>query len=242
VKNVRDAVTPKLRARVLALAAEGLSHRKISASLAADGVSLSHTSVGTVLRTAGDGDGPGVRTQAGAGALGAQGGYRTPRRGRPPSAPSGLAAGRAAAPAGDDDEEPDPFDQVLEADRAFVEGALAVPVQPMPPMPEDATPAVAQAWENLRDARTLLATMRPGLASGDVPMTQFKAALDSAIKAADALTSRMPPPAPDPAKDPVNVAAREMVHAHVLGVIEAVELRSGRWCPRCGMEREGVGR
>jgi hypothetical protein len=137
---------------------------------------------------------------------------------------------------------------VLEADRAFVEGALAVPVQPMPPMPEDATPAISQAWENLRDARTLLATMRPGLASGDVPMTQFKAALDSAIKAADALTSRLPPPVPDPAKDPVNVAAREMVHAHVLGVIEAVELRSGRLCARCagavggGLVEEGVGR
>jgi hypothetical protein len=228
VTNVRDAVTPKLRSRVLALAGEGLSHRGIAAALEAEGLKLSHTSVGTIIRTAGDGEGPGVRTQMG---------RRRRSPARPPSRPQ---AGPAVEP--DEDEEADPLDQVLEADRAFVEGALAVPVQPMPPMPEDATPAVAQAWENLRDARTLLATMRPGLASGDVPMTQFKAALDSAIKAADALTSRMPPPAPDPAKDPVNVAAREMVHAHVLGVIEAVELRSGRWCPRCGMEREGVGR
>lgn len=229
MSNVRDAVTPKLRARVLVLAAEGLSHRKISAALEADGVRLSHTSVGTVIRTAGDGDGPGVKT----------GGYRTPRKGRPPSQPSRV---ETSVYADDEEEEADPLDHVLEADRAFIEGALAVPVQPMPPMPEDATPAVAQAWENLRDARTLLATMRPGLASGDVPTTQFKAALDSALKAADALTSRLPPPVPDPAKDPVNIAAREMVHAHVLGVIEAVELRSGRWCPKCGMDREGVGR
>ena len=107
-------------------------------------------------------------------------------------------------------------------------GALAWELdRPIPEIPDDSAPHTVMLWRWLVDAVQMAQFLRPKVLAGDYPMTQFTGICNQAIKLVQELHELIPPPPPDPSKDPQNIAAREMIHAHVLSTIKAVEARHG---------------
>lgn len=104
---------------------------------------------------------------------------------------------------------------------------------PLPTLPPDAPIAAQVLWAELLELRAAARSMYPRVLVGEFPMTQWVAAKTHVLRLMRSLEEMLPPPKPDPASDPTNIAAREMVHGHVLRTIRAAEERSGRICPEC---------
>jgi hypothetical protein len=105
---------------------------------------------------------------------------------------------------------------------------------PLPKLPDDASVAARVLWEELKVTRERIRALPPGAETATQHATLSRVLLGQ-LKQLDEM---IPPAPPDPSKDPMNIAARQMVHAHVLRAIEAVEARDGRLCPRCREELE----
>jgi len=103
---------------------------------------------------------------------------------------------------------------------------------PLPKLPEDASVAARVLWEELKVTRERIRALPLGAETATQHATLSRVLLGQ-LKQLDEMIPSAPP---DPSKDPMNIAAREMVHAHVLRAIEAVEARDGRLCPRCRQE------
>ena len=92
--------------------------------------------------------------------------------------------------------------------------------------------------DRLAKVRGLLKRLEPSVESGTYSPTSWVTLMNAEMKLAATIASLTPPAPEEAAKDPHNIAAREMVHRHVLRAIEAVEARNGRLCPRCRVEVE----
>ncbi len=222
-------VTARMRERVLELAQtepgrRAPSNRAIAATLAKEGLELSHVAVGDIRKRAGL-----------AGTRGA------PRRQKapplpvaPPPAPEPDDADEEATP--DSAPAPDEEDEDLDQERAALDALLARRPEALPRLPPDATLSARAVWWDLVQVRAEVAAMRPKVRTGALPATQWLALVKEATRLAKELATLLPPPPPDAAKDPANIAARALVHAHVLQGIEAAEARCGRLCTRCREE------
>jgi hypothetical protein len=100
---------------------------------------------------------------------------------------------------------------------------------PIPPCPKDANlaaralhQAAHETWDRIQ-----------GLTNDDARATQYAALQRVFLAQLRELKVLLPPEKADPSKDPMNVATRAMVLAHVVRSVEAVEARDGRLCPRC---------
>jgi hypothetical protein len=220
--NVRGKVTPRMRARVFELKREGLSNRAIAKALEAEGLGLSRQGVADVLDAGGTAE------------------MVAPS---PKAPPKGK---RSAAVQVDEPEEedhppssrpPPPLDadedDDIEAERVALDALLARRPEALPKLPPDATLPARAVWWDLAAVRAEVAALRPKVRDGSYSATQWLSLVKEATKLAKDLAGLLPPPPPDAAKDPANIQARAMVHAHVLQSIEAAEARCGRLCTRC---------
>ncbi len=225
------AVGPKLRARVLALHKDGCpggvdydngrtmvplrgarNLRAIEAQLAIDGTPISRETVRTVIKAAQARGWDGGEAVEGAG----EGSRTVQVRGR--GAPMGGARGaRGEEPEGEDEG-----------------GAIDAP---LPVLPEDASVAARLVYAELVDVRAAARGVYAQVLAGSFPMNQWVAAKTHSLRLMKALAELLPPPRPDPAKDPTNISAREMTHGHVLRTIRQAQARMGKLCPAC---RAGV--
>lgn len=172
-------LTPKVRARIVALAGEGVSQVQIAQRLTAEGISITRTSVQNALKDA--------RARA-------EAGEALPGR---PDASGGLQAA------------------------------------PMPDLPREASTAARIVWDRLRECREDIAAYRGQFRDGDFSPSQWAALVRTETQLAKQLQELLPPPAPDPDKDPVARAAREVIVAQLTSMVEGIEARQGRLCTRC---------
>lgn len=173
-----------------------------------EGIPLSHSAIAQICKAAGVELGPsgGRSREARAGAVA--------RR---------QAVARVAAVEVDDDPE-DPEER-LEADQRLVDAAIDRPPRPMPPLADDAPPEEVAVWERLREVRAITDALAPRVRADEYAPTQWATLVKLEAQVAVELGKMRPPPPPDPARDPTNIAAREMVHATVLAAIEGAERR-----------------
>lgn len=231
-------IAPRDRARIWRWHLDGESARGISRRLEAEGKSASHPHVMKLIRQMAEGaakvaeDAP-AATAAPSPTPKPQALVRVPpsaRKGRKPAKPS-------------EDDEPKPADELLAAmpsatgiTTADAEASLDdldAEIGDLPALPEDASPAARVIWQDLVSIRQVSRMLLPMVLRGDVKATELAGLKRVALAQMRELHDILPKPPPDPAKDPVNAAARAMVHAHVLRTIEAVEARAGLVCPRC---------
>lgn len=207
-------VTDRMRKRIAELNRDGMSLRAIARQLTDEGMKISYDTVSVVLSApAKDAPAsvPGAKSRAAA---------RPPR----PAAPLPRPTPRADAEADDGD---------LEQERQELDVLLARRPEALPRLPADASLPAREVWWTLAQARRMALDVYLAVGDGRKSATEWKPMAELYTKLAQALRDLLPPPTPDPAKDPTNIAAREMVRSHTLQVVEAVELRSGRLCPRC---------
>jgi hypothetical protein len=114
------------------------------------------------------------------------------------------------------------------------------PDSALPPLPDDASLAAKACYRDLLDVTNLARDIRGDVISGDERANQYSVLIRTAASLRKELADLLPPPIKDPSKDPVNIAAREMIHAHVLRAIEGAEARLGNICPRCRKEIQSL--
>lgn len=102
------------------------------------------------------------------------------------------------------------------------EGEDTDPLEPLQPLPEDADLAVREHYKMMRETRRRIQAL-PREASA---ATDYASLARVARQEARDLQAMLPPPPPDPLKDPHNLAAREMVYGQVLSTIDAVKERA----------------
>lgn len=215
--KVRGKVTPKMRARVLELRGQvdekgrPTSLRVIEAKLASEGMQLSYIGVRDICEAA----------KASQGAKGESGAEQAQEQGE------GRVRGGARGRRGDGEVEGE------EDGTGGEEASEEALVVQMPVLPEGASVAAVACWEDLREVRATATTLRAKVLTGDYPATQWAQLKGVALRLMKTLHELLPPPKPDPSKDPTNIGAREAVHAHVLRAIEGAEARLGLLCPRC---------
>lgn len=133
------------------------------------------------------------------------------------------------APASDSGDQggptPGPFESLADAE------ALLAP-------PADSPPYVVMAWILVREARADLAAARAARMTGDATASNIATLSANVTRLLKFYQEVAPPPPPDPAKDPTNIAARAMVLQTVVRSIEAAGARVGRICLRCRQDIE----
>lgn len=220
----RGKVTPKVRARILALRAEKKSQREIVAVLGEEGLKISQPTVLAVLAKAKGGQGAGAGTK---GAKGARTAGKEPGKAKGGAKGGDGGANGAANAEGAAQEPPAPKipnrTDMLRAIHKVLE-------RPLPELGEEASEDLRGAHESLV---VLRATIYVELESGDYSLAQISKALEQ-LAAARALVRKFSPPeAPDPKKDPMNLAARAAIHDYAERAIEGIEARIGaRWRQR----------
>lgn len=126
---------------------------------------------------------------------------------------------------------PPPLPKAPQKRRRGPKGGLKA-LPPLPALPESASVAARVLWDELKTTRERIRDLPEG-SEAAAAYASLSRVLLGELKQLDEM---IPPAPPDPSKDPQNIAAREMVHAHVLRAVEGVEARDGRLCPRCGRE------
>jgi hypothetical protein len=91
-------------------------------------------------------------------------------------------------------------------------------------LPADADLAMRVLWAKLQDIRGRIAAL-PNDGEHSTA-TAFAALTRVELATITKLQEAMPKPKPDPALDPNNIAARVMVHQHVVSTIESVKARA----------------
>lgn len=172
--------------------------------MADEGIPLSYVSIQNIAKSAGVELGPsgGRSREARAGAVA--------RR---------QAVARVAAVEVDDDPE-DPEER-LEADQRLVDATIDRPPRPMPPLADDAPPEEVAVWERLREVRAITDALAPRVRADEYAPTQWATLVKLEAQVAVELGKMRPPPPPDPARDPTNIAAREMTHSTTVVAIDA---------------------
>lgn len=207
----RGKVTSKVRERILELGGEGRSHRQIEAILGAEGVVLTHRTVGVTLKAAKLEQERAKEARRGKGG-GARGERARDRRGGAPGREKGGASGGDGGG----------------ADRGA--GNVA------PVLPANAGPLAEMLWDQLQAAREAERELRRKMISNDDPAGPWATTVGQVRQLIKALSELMPAAVSDPAADPNNVAARAATHDRVLQMVEAAEARLGLLCPRCMRE------
>lgn len=103
-------------------------------------------------------------------------------------------------------------------------GTPAVTWEDLPELPLDADVATRALWMKVREARARIKQLPP---SADAS-SEYAAVSRIELAALEKLKAALPKPKPDPTLDPHNIAAREMVHQHVVATIESVKARARR--------------
>jgi hypothetical protein len=210
--------TPHLQGRVLKLHSRGLSLRAIEAELAREGTPISHVSVGAIIKAAkARDDARAARGGEGDGAGEEPGGQRGRGRARP-------RAVREEEPA-----------------QAEVGAAEEVELRvELPPLPDDASLAARMVYAELVEVRDASRAVYERVRSGEFPLSQWVQAKTHVLRLVKALGDLVPPPPPDPSKDPTNIACREMTHAQIIRLIRTAQQRRGHLCAVC-LDRDAVG-
>ncbi len=209
--NVKGKVTPRLRARIEALFDAGHGVRAIARALAEEMEDPpARSTIGDVLRGR-------VRPE------GAE--ASRPGPGVSLGVPASLDPGAEVDP-----DAPRAVAMRTQVDPNVPEEAPRVRV---PVLPDDATPSAIAIWSRMRSVGRKIDELEPLVSAGTYPPTQWAALIKVETQLAKELADHIPPPPPDPAKDPTNVAARAMVHAQVVRSIEAAASRVGMVCFRC---------
>lgn len=210
--------TPHLQARVLKLHARGLSLRAIEAELAKEGTPISYVSVGSIIKAA--------KAREEARTAGGGDGDGT---GEEPGERRGRGRGRPRA--------------VREQEQPQVEVGAAEEVElrvELPPLPDDASLAARMVYAELVEVRDASRAVYERVRSGEFPLSQWVQAKTHVLRLVKALGDLVPPPPPDPSKDPTNIACREMTHAQIIRLIRTAQQRRGHLCAVC-LDREAVG-
>lgn len=204
--------TPRLRDRCLALRAEGLGYRTIATRLEAEGINVSHMTVATI-----------IRTQAAADARKGEGEEEVPAERK------ARKGGRAWQ------------GTVHVADQ--VPGQVQAPeVRPvelealgseLPTLPEDASLSARLVYAELLEVRAATREVHQKVLDGEFPMSQWVSAKTHVLRLLKALSEMIPPPPPDPSKDPTNLACRDMTHAQVARLVRVAQRQVGQLCPAC---------
>lgn len=217
-------ITPAIARKISKLRASGESLRGIAALLLVDGVSLSPPAIRDAL----------LREQVKEGAKAAAAAKRGQVQGGD-GAGEGEGSGPGTSTGG--------AEGGTGGGRGGVAGTDAGAPRPagrsipgLPELPDDASVAARVCWMQLSAALVDVARCRAKVASGELMPSQLGESRTAARRLTLDLAELLPPPRTDPAKDPTNIGAREMVHTTVLRKIEAAEARAGRLCVRCRAE------
>ena len=208
--KVAGKITPRIRARIVALYDSGKGYKAIASTLAAEmDDPPARSTIQSVLK--------GHERPDGAPSLPPDG-PETPR----------PVPRRPRASHDDPDELPDgPEDDDEDDDRREVR---------VPVLPADASPSAVAIWQRMRAVGAKITALEGDVSAGRYPATQWAALIKVETQLASELADHIPPPPPDPAKDPTNIAARSMVHSQIVQSIDAAAARVGRICFRCGKE------
>ncbi len=200
--------TPHLDARILKLAAKGLSLRKIEAQLALEGTPCSHNVVGQIIREYRDREAAGTTEIAPVAVETAE---------EPLEAVKRAVRGKTGAP-----KVPAPVSE---------SGEL-----PLPDLPEHASLAARMVYQELIEVRGVARTFYQRVEDGDAPLNAWTQAKQHVLRLIKQLEEMVPAPPADPSKDPMAIACREMTHGQLLQAIRVAQAQLGHLCPACRSE------
>lgn len=200
--------TPHLDARILKLAAKGLSLRKIEAQLSLEGTPCSHNVVGQIIREYRE---RGALAPAENATEPSEAAKEQPE---PTKAPQKAKAGPAKVPATNPDA-----------------GEL-----PLPELPEHASLAARMVYQELIEVRGVARTFYQRVEDGDAPLNAWTQAKQHVLRLIKQLEEMVPAPPADPSKDPMAIACRDMTHGQILQAVRVAQAQLGHLCPACRNE------
>lgn len=115
---------------------------------------------------------------------------------------------------------------------AVVDAGPIADLPPLPPLPDGASVAARAVHAQLADVRGRIAALPPDADWA----TSYASLARVALQTAKALDALLPPPPPDPERDPCNAAARVLITRQATATITSVIDRARRLpqCPICG--------